>query len=124
MAGVSRVKLELDGHEGRTASLRAPRAHDLERRLAHRARARRPVRPRRRCARHARSGETLFGWVAAAGLPAVANGDFHVLDHLSGWKTLLPCAKDERAVVDYLRSRRPAFLARLGHRAEPLPQAA
>jgi hypothetical protein len=68
--------------------------------------------------------ETLFGWVAAAGLPAVANGDFHVLDHLSGWKTLLPCAKDERAVVDYLRSPRPAFLARLEYRADPLPQAA
>ena len=26
------------------------------------------------------------------------------------WKTLLPCAKDEEAVVDYLRSPRPAFL--------------
>jgi hypothetical protein len=56
---------------------------------------------------------TLFPWVAAAGLPAIASGDFHRLEHLATWKTLLPCAKDERAVVDYLRSARPAFLARL-----------
>ena len=62
---------------------------------------------------------TLFGWVSAAGLPAVASGDFHRLEHLSTWKTLLPCAKDESAVLAYLRSRRPAFLARLDE-AQPL----
>jgi predicted metal-dependent phosphoesterase TrpH len=62
---------------------------------------------------------TLFGWVAAAGLPAVASGDFHRIEHLSTWKTLLPCAKDERAVVEYLRSPRPAFLVRLD---EALPE--
>lgn len=56
---------------------------------------------------------TLFGWVAAAGLPAVASGDFHRVEHLSTWKTLLPCVKDEAAVVGYLRSTRPAFLVRL-----------
>ena len=56
---------------------------------------------------------TLFGWVAVAGLPAVASGDFHRLEHLSTWKTLLPCVKDEAAVVGYLRSSRPAFLVRL-----------
>lgn len=56
---------------------------------------------------------TLFGWVAAAGLPAVASGDFHVPAHLPTWKTLLPCPKDEEAVVAYLRSRRPAYLVRL-----------
>jgi predicted metal-dependent phosphoesterase TrpH len=56
---------------------------------------------------------TLFGWVSAAGLPAVATGDFHRLEHLSTWKTLLPCVKEEAAVVAYLRSPRPAFLARL-----------
>jgi predicted metal-dependent phosphoesterase TrpH len=55
----------------------------------------------------------LFGWVAERGLPAVANGDFHQPEHLHGWKTLLPCAKSEEAVVDYLRSRRPAFLTRI-----------
>jgi predicted metal-dependent phosphoesterase TrpH len=56
---------------------------------------------------------SLFSWVAAAGLPAVATGDFHRPEHLSTWKTLLPCAKSEAAVVDYLRSPRPAFLVRL-----------
>ncbi len=56
---------------------------------------------------------TLFSWVAAAGHPTVATGDFHRLDHLATWKTLLPCAKDEPAVVAYLRSARPAFLVRL-----------
>ena len=35
---------------------------------------------------------TLFGWVAREGLSAVACGDFHRLEHLAGWKTLLPCA--------------------------------
>ena len=56
---------------------------------------------------------TMFGWVAREGLPAVACGDFHRLEHLGGWKTLLPCAKDEEAVVGYLRSRRPAYLTRI-----------
>lgn len=55
----------------------------------------------------------LFGWVAEAGLPAVASGDFHVPDHLHGWKTLLPSPHDETAVVDYLRSPRPVYLTRL-----------
>ncbi len=57
--------------------------------------------------------DTLFGWVAAAGLPAIASGDFHRLEHLAGWKTLLPCPRDERSVVGYLRSRRPAYLVRV-----------
>jgi hypothetical protein len=56
---------------------------------------------------------TVFPWVAEAGLPAVATGDFHRLEHLATWKTLLPCAKDEWAIVDYLRSSRPTFLVRL-----------
>ena len=49
------------------------------------------------------------------GRPAgIATGDFHRPEHLATWKTLLPCAKDERAVVEYLRSGAPAFLAPLG----------
>lgn len=56
----------------------------------------------------------LYGWVADAGLPGIATGDFHRPEHLATWKTLLPCAQDERAVVDYLCSRAPAFLAPLG----------
>ena len=63
---------------------------------------------------------TLFGWVAAAGLPAVASGDFHQLEHLCTWKTLLPCAKEPEAVVEYLRSPRPAFLVALDEVAVPL----
>jgi predicted metal-dependent phosphoesterase TrpH len=58
--------------------------------------------------------QTPFAWVAEAGLPAVASGDFHRPQHLETWKTLVPCAKDERAVVEYLRSRRPTFLVQLG----------
>jgi predicted metal-dependent phosphoesterase TrpH len=65
----------------------------------------------------------LFGWVALRGLPAVANGDFHRPEHLYGWKTLLPCAKTEGSVVEYLRSLRPAFLTRIDA-AEPLRRAA
>jgi 3',5'-nucleoside bisphosphate phosphatase len=55
----------------------------------------------------------LFAWVAEHELPAVASGDFHRAEHLFGWKTLLPCAKREDAVVEYLRSLRPAFLTRI-----------
>ena len=62
----------------------------------------------------------LFGWVADAGLPAVASGDFHVREHLAGWKTLIPCSKDEQAVVTYLRSPRPVYLTCLGEEPERL----
>jgi predicted metal-dependent phosphoesterase TrpH len=55
----------------------------------------------------------LFGWVAEAGVPVVANGDFHRVEHVATWKTLLPCAKEEHAVLTYLRSSRPAYLTRL-----------
>ena len=57
--------------------------------------------------------DTLFDWVAGAGLPGIANGDFHRFEHLGGWKTLIPSVRSEDAVVDYLRSRRPAYLVRL-----------
>jgi len=55
----------------------------------------------------------LFGWIADLGLPAVACGDFHVPEHLLGWKTLLPSRHDEESVVEYLRSPRPVYLTRL-----------
>jgi predicted metal-dependent phosphoesterase TrpH len=67
---------------------------------------------------------TLFSWVAEAGLPAIATGDFHEPDHLEGWKTLLPCWKHERAIVEYLRSRRPAFLVPLADDAAAKRRAA
>jgi len=60
----------------------------------------------------------LYGWTAERGLPAVANGDFHRPEHMHGWKTLLPCTKEPGAVVSYLRSPRPTFLARIDAPAE------
>jgi len=62
----------------------------------------------------------VFAWVAASGLPAVANGDFHVPEHVDTWKTLLPCARTQEAVVGFLRSEAPAALTRV----EPEPVAA
>jgi 3',5'-nucleoside bisphosphate phosphatase len=59
------------------------------------------------------NGRQLFGWVAEAGLPAVACGDLHRADQLPGWTTVVPCEQDEEALVDYLRSPRPVFLTRL-----------
>ena len=61
------------------------------------------------------NGSQLFGWVAEAGLPVVACGDLHRAEQLPGWTTLVPCEQDEEALVDYLRSPRPVFLARLEH---------
>jgi predicted metal-dependent phosphoesterase TrpH len=58
----------------------------------------------------------VFPWVAEAGLPGVASGDFHRPEHLHTWKTLLPCVRSERDVVDYLRSDLPVYLVDL---AEP-----
>jgi predicted metal-dependent phosphoesterase TrpH len=55
----------------------------------------------------------LFPWVAEAGLPAVACGDAHTSEHLYGWKTMLPCSRDENDIVSYLRSKRPVYLARV-----------
>jgi hypothetical protein len=48
--------------------------------------------------------------------------NFHRLEHLSSWKTLLHCPQTERAVVDYLRSPAPAYL--LPFRAETAEQVA
>ena len=66
----------------------------------------------------------VFDWVALAGFPAVASGDFHRPEHLATWKTLLPCEKSEHAVVAYLRSALPAYLTYLGSRNDPVPLAA
>jgi len=113
--------------EGLDASLGAARGEGAALVAAHPYRARRrgnPARPTLRFSRDWRrlraqidrwelfNRDELFGWVAGRGLPTVATGDFHRPEHLYGWKTLLPCAKEEEAVVAYLRSVRPAFLAR------------
>ena len=55
----------------------------------------------------------LFAWVSERGLHAVAAGDTHTPEHIFGWKTLIPCARHEQAIVSYLRSARPVYLARL-----------
>jgi len=55
----------------------------------------------------------LFPWVARAKLPYVASGDFHRPEHLNTWKTLVPCAKSEAALVSYLRSPTPVHITRL-----------
>ena len=68
--------------------------------------------------------DTVFPWVADAGLPAVATGDFHLPAHFATWKTMLPCAKQEQAVVEYLRSDRPAYMVRIGRPASLLDRAA
>jgi processive 1,2-diacylglycerol beta-glucosyltransferase len=60
-----------------------------------------------------------FGWVAQERLPAVASGDFHRPEHLATWKTLLPCRKEEAAVVDYHRSGRPSYLVDLARVGVP-----
>jgi predicted metal-dependent phosphoesterase TrpH len=54
--------------------------------------------------------DEVFTWIAASRLPSIASGDVHGPEHLSSWKTLLPCEKDPAAVVDYLRSRGRACL--------------
>ena len=59
-----------------------------------------------------------FGWVAEAGLPGIATGDFHRLEHLRTRKTLLPCAKNEQAVIEHLRSSRRAYVVPWGLRDE------
>jgi hypothetical protein len=56
----------------------------------------------------------VFTWLAEHDLPCVATGDFHSLEHLNTWKTLLPCARDEDAVVSFLRSDARAYLMPFG----------
>jgi hypothetical protein len=60
-----------------------------------------------------------FGWVAEAGLRAVATGDFHRPEHLETWKTLLPCAKSEQRVIDCLRSDGRAYVVPWHLREQP-----
>jgi hypothetical protein len=70
------------------------------------------------------NGNRVYGWVAEAELPAVATGDFHRIEHLFSWKTLLPCALDERAVVACLRSEAKLHLTPFGKHAAPARLAA
>jgi predicted metal-dependent phosphoesterase TrpH len=63
----------------------------------------------------------VFPWVADANLPVVATGDFHHLENLSGWKTLLPCGRSEEAVLAYLRSPGRAYLLPWGRELSLAP---
>jgi 3',5'-nucleoside bisphosphate phosphatase len=70
------------------------------------------------------NGHRVYGWVAEAQLPAVAAGDFHRIEHLAGWKTLLPCASDAQQVVACLRSGARLHLTPFSPRAAPVRLAA
>jgi hypothetical protein len=63
------------------------------------------------------NGTDVYSWVAGSGSPPVGAGDVHRREHLSSWKTLVPCGKDEEELVAYLRSAGPAYL--VPFRAEP-----
>jgi hypothetical protein len=52
----------------------------------------------------------VFGWVAQAGLPAVATGDAHEKEHVLTWKTMISCRKERASVLAHLRSAAPAYL--------------
>lgn len=48
----------------------------------------------------------LFSVVSLNNYPILANGDFHKVQHLYSWKTLLPCEKDVEAVKECIRDNR------------------
>ncbi|MFL5979468.1 MAG: hypothetical protein ACJ76O_12700 [Gaiellaceae bacterium] len=81
-------------------ALRAPRPHDCDGAL---------------------SPSELVDLYGSAGFDVLAitdhvcrsDGDFHRPEHFATWKTLLPCAKEEEAVVGYLRSAGEIGLIRL-----------
>jgi predicted metal-dependent phosphoesterase TrpH len=52
----------------------------------------------------------VFGWVAEAGLPAVATGDAHEPKHVFTWKTMIFCRKERASVLAHLRSAAPTYL--------------
>jgi len=56
------------------------------------------------------NGRDVYSWIAGAGVSAVASGDVHAREHLSSWKTLVPCAKDEEELVTFLCSAQPGYL--------------
>ena len=62
----------------------------------------------------------LFRWVSDSNLPHIATGDFHRHEHLAGWKTCVPSARESEAVIGYLRSPAPVYLSRLDAGGRPL----
>ncbi|HET8651317.1 MAG TPA: hypothetical protein VFM13_01970 [Gaiellaceae bacterium] len=65
-----------------------------------------------------------FGWIADLRLPPIASGDVHRPEHLESWKTIVPCRKSERALLDHLRSDRTAYVVPWHLRAAPARVAA
>ena len=55
----------------------------------------------------------LFPQVSHARLPYLGNTYFHDRPHLSAWKTLVPCNKNERAVLAALKDGRDVGVTRL-----------
>lgn len=55
----------------------------------------------------------LFPQVSRARLPYLGNSDFHDRAHLGAWKTLIPCEKNEAAVLVALKDGRDVGLTRL-----------
>src|SRR5262249_51061614 len=52
----------------------------------------------------------VFAWIASQGLPGIATGDVHDERQVSSGKTPIPAAKDEEAVIAYLRSAGRTYL--------------
>jgi hypothetical protein len=61
----------------------------------------------------ARTAASYAPWSGRGGSPYGCAAMIAAPPLRASWKTLLPCSKDEDAVVDYLRSARPVYLARL-----------
>jgi hypothetical protein len=55
----------------------------------------------------------LFTQVSRARLRYIGNSDFHKPEHLYAWKTLLPCEKNERSILDTLKNGHGLALTRL-----------
>ena len=70
------------------------------------------------------NGTDVYSWVAGCGVPPLGAGDLHRREQLSSWKTLVPCRKDEEALVAYLRSPAPAYLVPFRAEAAVEPAAA
>jgi 3',5'-nucleoside bisphosphate phosphatase len=68
------------------------------------------------------NGTDLYSWIARSDAPPLGSGDVHRREHVSSWKTLVPCRKDEEELVAYLRSAEPTYL--VPFRAEPAVESA
>jgi hypothetical protein len=70
------------------------------------------------------NGRDVYTWIAGDGVLPVASGDVHSTEHLSSWKTLLPCGQDEEELVAFLRSAGPTYLVPFRAESAIMPAAA